>query len=77
MKKTVPAILRNEFRGKAHLFGTFGRTPHGNGGGPISSKENRQSCSYYNSFWLEAQQPAGLLSVSCLSYNKGSNWLTI
>ena len=41
MKKTVPTILRNEFRGKAHLFGTFERTPHGNGGGPISSKENR------------------------------------
>ena len=31
---------------------------------------------YYNNFWLEAQHPAGLLSVSCLSYNKGSNWLT-
>lgn len=31
---------------------------------------------YYNKFWLEAQHPAGLLSVSCLSYNKGSNWLT-
>ena len=46
MKKTVPTILRNEFRGKAHLFGTFGRTPHGNGGGPISSKEKRQSCSF-------------------------------
>ena len=45
MKKTVPAILRNEFRGKAHLFGTFERTPHGNGGGPISTKENRRSCS--------------------------------
>ena len=46
MKKTISAILRNEFRGKAHLFGTFKGTPHGNGGGPISSKENRQSCSY-------------------------------
>ena len=45
MKKTVPIILRNEFRGKAHLFGTFERTPHGNGGGPISTKENRRSCS--------------------------------
>ena len=33
--------------------------------------------SYYNNFWLEAQHPAGLLSISCLSYNKGSNWLTI
>ena len=32
---------------------------------------------YYNKSWLEAQHPAGLLSVSCLSYNKGSNWLTI
>ena len=45
MKKTVPAILRNEFRGKTHLFGTFERTTHGNGGGPISTKENRRSCS--------------------------------
>ena len=45
MKKTVPTILRNEFRWKAHLFGTFERTPHGNGGGPISTKENRRSCS--------------------------------
>ena len=26
--------------------------------------------------WLEVQHPAGLLSISCLSYNKGSNWLT-
>ena len=24
---------------------------------------------YYNKFWLEAQHPAGLLSISCLSYN--------
>ncbi len=32
--------------------------------------------SYYNKFWLEVQHPAGLLSISCLSYNKGSNWLT-
>ena len=31
---------------------------------------------YYNKFWLEAQHPAGLPSISCLSYNKGSNWLT-
>ena len=31
---------------------------------------------YYNKFWLEAQHPAGLLSISCLRYNKGSNWLT-
>ena len=31
---------------------------------------------YYNNYWLEVQHPAGLLSVSCLSYNKGSNWLT-
>jgi hypothetical protein len=31
---------------------------------------------YYNKFWLEAQHPAGLLSISHLSYNKGSNWLT-
>lgn len=26
-------------------------------------------------FWLEVQHPAGLLSISCLSYNKRSNWL--
>ena len=45
MKKTVPTILRNEFRGKACSFGTFERTPRGNGGGPISTKENRRSCS--------------------------------
>ena len=32
---------------------------------------------YYNKFRLEAQHPAGLLSISCLSYNKRSNWLTI
>ena len=34
------------------------------------------STSYYNKFWLESQHPAGFLSISCLSYNKGSNWLT-
>ncbi len=46
MKKTVPTILRNRFRGESYPFGTFMGTPHGNGGGPISSKENRQSCSF-------------------------------
>ena len=25
--------------------------------------------SYYNKFWKEAQHPAGLPSISCLSYN--------
>ena len=45
MKKTVTGILRNEFRGKAHPLGTLMRTSHGNGGSPISTKENRQSCS--------------------------------
>ena len=45
MKKTVPDILRNRFRGEAYPLGTFTGTPHGNGGGPISTKENRQSCS--------------------------------
>ena len=45
MKKAVTDILRNEFRGEACPLGTFMRTPHGNGGSPISSKENRQSCS--------------------------------
>ena len=43
MKKTVPTILRNKFRGEAYPLGTFERTTHGNGGGPISSKENQQS----------------------------------
>lgn len=33
--------------------------------------------SYYNKFWLEAPHPAGFLSFSCLSYNEGSNWLTM
>lgn len=45
MKNTVPDIHRNKFRGKAYPFGTIMGTPHGNGGGPISTKENRQSCS--------------------------------
>lgn len=44
MKKTVSDILRNRFRGEAYPLGTFTGTPHGNGG-PISTKENRQSCS--------------------------------
>ena len=45
MKKTILDILRNRFRGEAYLLGTFTGTPHGNGGGPISTKENRRSCS--------------------------------
>lgn len=45
MKKTVPTILRNRFRGEPYPLGTFMGTPHGNGGGPISTKENRRSCS--------------------------------
>ena len=45
MKNAVPDILRNEFRGKAYPLGTFTGTPHGNGGDPISTKENRLSCS--------------------------------
>lgn len=45
MKNAVPDILRNKFRGEAYPLGTFMGTPHGNGGGPISTKENRQSCS--------------------------------
>ena len=44
MKKTVTGILRNEFRGEAYPLGTFTRTSHGNGG-PLSTKENRRSCS--------------------------------
>ena len=44
MKKTVSDILRNRFRGEAYPLGTFTGTPHGYGG-PISAKENRQSCS--------------------------------
>ena len=31
--------------------------------------------SYYNKFGSGARQPAGLHSISCLSYNKRSNWL--
>lgn len=45
MKNAVPDIHRNKFRGKAYPLGTFAGTPHGNGGSPISTKENRQSCS--------------------------------
>ena len=30
---------------------------------------------YYNMFGWKSGKPAGLLSVSCLSYNKRSNWL--
>lgn len=45
MKKAVTDILRYEFRRKAYPLGTFTRTSHGNGGSPISTKENRQSCS--------------------------------
>ena len=45
MKKTVPAIFWNKFRGEAYPLGTFIGTPHWNGGGPISTKENRRSCS--------------------------------
>ena len=45
MKKTVPDILRNRFLGEAYPISTFTGTPHGNGGGPISTKENRRSCS--------------------------------
>ena len=45
MKNTVPDILRNRFRGEAYPLGTFMGTPHGNGGSPISTKENRRSCS--------------------------------
>ena len=39
MKMTVPDILRNRFREEAYPLGTFMGTPHGNGGGPISTKE--------------------------------------
>ena len=46
MKNAVPDIRRNKFRGEAYPLGTLMGTPHGNGGGPISTKENRQSCSY-------------------------------
>lgn len=45
MKKIVPDILRNRFLGEAYPISTFTGTPHGNGGGPISTKENRRSCS--------------------------------
>ena len=45
MKKIVPDILLNRFLGEAYPISTFTGTPHGNGGGPISTKENRRSCS--------------------------------
>lgn len=45
MKMTVPDILRNRFWEEAYPLGTFMGTPHGNGGDPISTKENRRSCS--------------------------------
>ena len=45
MKNAVPDIIRNKFRGEAYTLGTFMGTPHGNGGSPISTKENRRSCS--------------------------------
>ena len=45
MKNTVPDIFRNKFRREVYSLGTFMGTPHGNGGGPISTKENRRSCS--------------------------------
>ena len=45
MKKTVSDILRNKFRREPYPLGTFMGTPHGNGGGPISTTENRRSCS--------------------------------
>ena len=45
MKKTVPAILRNKFRRDAYPLGTFKGTSHRNGDSPISTKENRRSCS--------------------------------
>ena len=37
--------------------------------------ENIYAYSYYNKFGSGARQPAGLHSISCLSYNKRSNWL--
>lgn len=45
MKNSVTAVLRYKFRRKAYLHGTQTRTSHRNGGGPISTKENRQPCS--------------------------------
>lgn len=45
MKNAVPDIHWNRFREEAYPLGTFMGTPHGNGGGPISTKENRRSCS--------------------------------
>ena len=39
---------------------------------PFTSEESITS-SYYNKFGSGARQPAGLHSISCLSYNKRSN----
>ena len=52
MKMTVLDILRNRFRGEAYPLGTFMGTPHGNGGGPISTKENRRSCPVFLTFLI-------------------------
>ena len=45
MKNSVTTVLRYKFRRKAYLHGTQTGTSHGNGGSPISTKENRRSCS--------------------------------
>ncbi len=45
MKKQTGTQIGNRFPGAALRFGTHTGTPHGNGGSPISSKENRHPCS--------------------------------
>ena len=40
-----------------------------------SYEKHMRHHSYYNKFGSGARQPAGLHSISCLSYNKRSNWL--
>ena len=42
---------------------------------PVSYAVDFMAHSYYNKFGSGARQPAGLHSISCLSYNKRSNWL--
>nr|DAT44021.1 MAG TPA: hypothetical protein [Caudoviricetes sp.] len=45
MKRQAGTKFGNKFPGTVPHFGTPAGTPHGNGGSPISGKENRLPCS--------------------------------
>nr|DAO66107.1 MAG TPA: hypothetical protein [Caudoviricetes sp.] len=45
MKRQAGTKSGNKFQGTAPHSGTLAGTPHGNGGSPISGKENRLPCS--------------------------------